>query len=81
MADDDGVDGDFSSVTGVTVGVVADDVAATFDGEHWFDGGVSLRGGIRSLIASRPLASANDVILWLGENPCSAETERISALG
>lgn len=36
------------------------------------DGGTSFRGGILSLIASRPLASANDVILWLGENPWSA---------
>lgn len=36
-------------------------------------GGASLRGGILSLIASRPLASANDVILWFGENPCRAE--------
>jgi hypothetical protein len=33
------------------------------DGEHWLDGGVSLRGGILSLIASRPFASANEVIL------------------
>lgn len=63
--------GDFSSVTGVTAGVV-DDVA-TLDGEHWLDGGVSLRGGILSLIASRPFASANEVILWLGEKPCSAK--------
>lgn len=67
------VDGDFSSVTGVIAGDV-DDVAATFDGEHWLDGGVSLRGGILSFIASRPLASANEVILWLGEKPCSAKT-------
>jgi len=66
----DGV-GDFSSVTGVTAGVV-DDVAM-LDGEHWLDGGVSLRGGILSLIASRPFASANEVILWLGEKPCSAK--------
>jgi len=64
------VDGDFSSATGVT-GVV-DDVA-TLDGEHWLEGGVSLRGGILSLIASRPFASANEVILWLGEKPCSAK--------
>uniref|UniRef100_A0A182J1E9 Uncharacterized protein n=1 Tax=Anopheles atroparvus TaxID=41427 RepID=A0A182J1E9_ANOAO len=35
-------------------------------------GVVSRRGGIRSLIASRPFASANEVILWLGEKPCSA---------
>lgn len=35
-------------------------------------GVVSRLGGIRSLIASRPLASANDVILWLGEKPCRA---------
>lgn len=38
--------------------------------------GASLRGGIRSLIASSPLASANDVILWLGENPCRAKTKQ-----
>ena len=57
--------------------------AASFEDEHveldeegdackgggW---GASLRGGIRSLIASRPLASSNEVILWLGENPCRA---------
>lgn len=35
-------------------------------------GGASLRGGILSLMASSPLASANDVILWFGENPWSA---------
>lgn len=35
-------------------------------------GGASFRGGMRSLIASNPFASANDVILWLGENPWSA---------
>lgn len=35
-------------------------------------GVVSRLGGIRSLIASSPLASANDVILWLGEKPCRA---------
>lgn len=64
------VDGDFSSVTGVTGDV--DEVAA-LDGEHWLEGGVSLRGGILSLIASRPFASANEVILWLGEKPCSAK--------
>lgn len=34
--------------------------------------GTSFRGGIRSLIASNPLASAKDVILWLGEKPCRA---------
>lgn len=64
------MDGDLSSATGVTGAV---DVVATLDGEHWLDGGVSLRGGILSLIASRPFASANEVILWLGEKPCSAE--------
>lgn len=32
----------------------------------------SFRGGIRSLIASNPFASANEVILWFGENPWSA---------
>uniref|UniRef100_A0A182QEW1 Uncharacterized protein n=1 Tax=Anopheles farauti TaxID=69004 RepID=A0A182QEW1_9DIPT len=35
-------------------------------------GVVSRRGGIRSLIASSPFASANEVILWLGEKPCRA---------
>jgi hypothetical protein len=35
-------------------------------------GGASLRGGIRSLMASKPLASANEAILWLGEKPWSA---------
>lgn len=38
-------------------------------------GGPSLRGGMRSLIASRPFASSNDVILWVGEKPCSAAFE------
>ena len=36
-------------------------------------GGASFLGGIRSFIASKPLASANDVILWLGEKPAIAE--------
>lgn len=40
------------------------------------DGGASFLGGIRSLIASRPLASANDVILWFGEKPCKAEIQK-----
>lgn len=35
-------------------------------------GGPSLRGGMRSLIASSPFASSNDVILWVGEKPCRA---------
>lgn len=39
-------------------------------------GGASLRGGIRSLIASSPFASANERILWFGEKPCRAERER-----
>lgn len=37
------------------------------------DGGASLRGGMRSLIASNPFASAKLVILWLGEKPCNAK--------
>jgi hypothetical protein len=36
-------------------------------------GGASFLGGILSLIASSPFASANDVILWFGEKPCRAE--------
>lgn len=36
-------------------------------------GGASFLGGILSLMASSPFASANDVILWFGEKPCSAE--------
>lgn len=36
-------------------------------------GGASFLGGILSLIASRPFASANDVILWFGEKPCRAK--------
>ncbi len=40
------------------------------------EGGASFRGGIRSLIASKPLASANDVILWLGEKPWRAKIWR-----
>lgn len=38
-------------------------------------------GGMRSLIASKPRASSNDIILWLAENPCRAgifEKEGIS---
>jgi hypothetical protein len=34
--------------------------------------GASVLGGIRSFAKSRPLASAKDVILWFGENPCKA---------
>lgn len=48
-------------------------------------GGASLRGGMRSLIASSPLASANDAILWFGENPCNAanvvENLRFATIG
>jgi len=77
-------DGDLllSPVTGGIDDDDDDDVAAaaTFDGEHWLDGGVSLRGGIRSLIASRPLASANEVILWLGENPCNATRDALPSI-
>lgn len=36
------------------------------------DGGASFLGGMRSLIASKPFASAKLVILWFGENPCNA---------
>jgi len=35
-------------------------------------GASSLRGGMRSLMASRPLASSNEVILWVGEKPWRA---------
>jgi len=35
-------------------------------------GGASFLGGILSLMASSPFASANDVILWFGEKPCRA---------
>lgn len=41
--------------------------------EPWGVGGPSLRGGIRSLILSKPLASSKLVILWWGEKPASAE--------
>lgn len=34
--------------------------------------GASFRGGMRSLMASKPLASSKEVILWFGENPWSA---------
>lgn len=34
--------------------------------------GASFRGGMRSFMASNPLASANDVILWFGEKPAIA---------
>lgn len=42
------------------------------------DGGASFRGGMRSLIASKPLASAKLVILWFGENPCNAANTKLS---
>lgn len=35
-------------------------------------GGASFLGGILSFIASRPFASANEVILWFGEKPWRA---------
>lgn len=60
----------FSALTGSAfVGVVT---VFSSDGV----GGASLRGGMRSLMASRPFASANDVILWFGEKPCKAEKRR-----
>ena len=37
--------------------------------------GASFLGGMRSFMASRPLASAN-VILWFGEKPAMAATIR-----
>lgn len=36
----------------------------------------SFLGGIRSLTMSSPLASAKEVILWLGEKPCRAEERK-----
>ena len=43
-------------------------------------GGASFLGGMRSLMASRPLASSNEVILWVGENPCKAANQNIHSL-
>jgi hypothetical protein len=40
-------------------------------------GGASLRGGMRSLMASKPLASSNDLIWCVGENPCKAGKGKI----
>lgn len=48
------------------------DPCISFCGSSLGVGGASFRGGIRSLMASRPFASANEAILWLGENPCNA---------
>lgn len=60
-----GGDGDGGMLTlSSVVGVSAGDVDALL--------GASLRGGIRSFMASRPLASANELILWFGENPATA---------
>ena len=42
-------------------------------------GASSLRGGMRSLMASRPLASSNEVILWVGEKPCRAAIKNLSS--
>lgn len=58
------------------VGVVAEEEDGGGLSSAAGDGGASFLGGIRSLIASRPLASANDVILWLGENPWRAEENK-----
>ena len=38
-------------------------------------GGASFRGGIRSFILSRPLASSKLAILWLGEKPANAKAK------
>ena len=56
-----------SSVVGVTAGEAPDDEEV---------GAASFLGGIRSLAASRPLASANELILWLGEKPATAAKQR-----
>lgn len=63
----DGGDGDGGGGEADYLGAVRD-----MDFSSLGVGVVSRLGGIRSLIASRPLASANDVILWLGEKPCKA---------
>ena len=44
-------------------------------------GAASFRGGILSLTKSRPFASENEVILWFGENPVSAEKQERKMLG
>lgn len=41
------------------------------EGPPWGEG-ASLRGGMRSLILSSPLASSKLVILWCGEKPARA---------
>lgn len=63
------------------VGVVAVEADGGGRSSDAGDGGASFLGGMRSLIASRPLASANDVILWFGENPCKAmEQKKITVI-
>lgn len=65
-------------------GVVAEAPRGPPDVPGWSSltgvGGASFRGGIRSFIASRPFASANDVILWFGEKPWSAGISKCLAL-
>lgn len=51
--------------------------SSTVEGEEVTGGGAgaSFLGGMRSFMASSPLASSKDVILWLGENPAIAAKE------
>lgn len=42
--------------------------------------GASFLGGIRSFMASSPLASSKDVILWFGEKPAIAAMKILNSL-
>ena len=66
-----------TAAAAAAIGLWAED-GDTLEGldDAWSGGGASLRGGIRSLMASNPLASSNDVILWVGENPCKAARQQ-----
>lgn len=62
----------------VVVVVVVVDVGGLITGFSSLTGvgGASCLGGILSLIASSPFASANDVILWFGEKPWRATKKK-----
>ena len=57
--------------------VVDSSALAGDDADMGGGGGASFLGGILSFMASRPLASANEVILWLGEKPAIAENFKL----
>ena len=69
---------ELASATTAAAAAAIGDTGDTLDelDEACNGGGASLRGGIRSFMASKPLASSNDLIWWVGENPCKAARER-----